>query len=114
MICSNDFREGEIAFYGFDSKEPFWYKRQSFAHEREVRAIIDTSFSLVDEKGIFEPVNLEVLIEKIIVGPKTPDWFYNSRYFGRLATASSSASMRSSIRKWHFRIVVASWSIPLT
>ena len=55
--------------------EPFWYKRQSFAHEREVRAIIDTLFKPVEARGILEPVNLEVLIEKIIIGPKSPDWF---------------------------------------
>jgi hypothetical protein len=54
---------------------PFWYKRQSFEHEHEVRAVIDTLHITVDAKGIFEPVNLEVLIEKIVIAPKSPDWF---------------------------------------
>jgi hypothetical protein len=34
-------------------------------------------FTPIEAKGIFEPVDLEVLIEKIIVAPGSLDWFYD-------------------------------------
>jgi hypothetical protein len=52
----------------------FWYKRHSFAHEREVRVIIKL-WDEIDAPGFFEPVKLDILVEQIILGPDTPDWF---------------------------------------
>jgi hypothetical protein len=52
----------------------FWFKRHSFAHEREVRAIIKT-WNAIDAEGFFEPIQLDVLIEEIVLGPESPGWF---------------------------------------
>ena len=62
---------------------PFLYKRKSFEHEREVRAIIpleDLKQILrgkVAEKssGVWCKVDLNRLIEHVHVAPDAPDWF---------------------------------------
>ena len=51
----------------------FWYKRKSFEHEREVRALIRNHKN--DGKGVSVPVNLDILIDKIYVSPYAPEWF---------------------------------------
>lgn len=51
----------------------FWYKRKSFAYEKEVRAIIRRHD--IKEKGIYVPVNIDKLIDKIYVSPYAPEWF---------------------------------------
>ena len=51
----------------------YWYKRKSFAHEREVRAVLrnhDTQAS-----GVSVPVNIHTLIDKIYISPYAPKWF---------------------------------------
>lgn len=63
---------------------PFLYKRKSFEHEQELRALIqkypiknkklDYSFDLFD-RGEYIPVDLGNLIEKIYVSPTSPTWF---------------------------------------
>jgi hypothetical protein len=39
-----------------------------------VRAIISL-WEEFDSEGILEPVKLDILVEKFILGPDTPDWF---------------------------------------
>lgn len=51
----------------------FWYKRKSFEHEREVRALIRNHKN--DGKGVSHPINLHTLIENIYVSPYAPEWF---------------------------------------
>ena len=51
----------------------FWYKRKSFEHEREVRALIRNHENT--GKGISQPVDLDVLIKKVYVSPYAPEWF---------------------------------------
>lgn len=51
----------------------FWYKRKSFEHEREVRALIRNHEN--NGKGISHPVDLDILIENIYVSPYAPEWF---------------------------------------
>ena len=51
----------------------FWYKRKSFEHEREVRALIRNHENT--GKGVSHPVNLDVLIKNIYVSPYAPEWF---------------------------------------
>jgi len=65
---------------------PFMYKRKSFEHEDELRALIWTpqhgkndsanrsSNRYADVRGICVPVNLEVLIHKVFVAPNAPQW----------------------------------------
>lgn len=62
---------------------PFRYKRKSFEHERELRAVyyaeaIDKSGKKQDplgEAGIYVPTNVTTLIERIYVSPLSPRWF---------------------------------------
>jgi hypothetical protein len=67
---------------------PFIYKRVSFAHENELRAMIHRSaptrpnhtvqFSVdVISDGIRVPVDLEKLISRIFVAPGSPGWLVN-------------------------------------
>lgn len=61
---------------------PFLFKRQSFQHEREIRAIIYSkdpcvpSDLLVDKNGLPIQLDINYLIDKIYVSPEAPDWFY--------------------------------------
>jgi hypothetical protein len=61
---------------------PFLFKRQSFQHEREIRAIIyskDTRISCdikKDNNGLSIGLDLNGLIDKVYVSPDSPDWFY--------------------------------------
>lgn len=65
---------------------PFIYKRLSFAHEREYRAIIsqwkytgphavDPTKAGIPPEGILVPVDLKTLIQKVHVAPNSPAWF---------------------------------------
>ena len=50
-----------------------WYKRKSFEHEQEVRAIvIDYETSL---KGVLIPVDVNTLLDFIYISPYAPKWF---------------------------------------
>jgi hypothetical protein len=61
---------------------PFLFKRQSFQHEHEIRAIIYTKDSRIscdlhkDSNGLSISVDLNNLIDRIYVSPDSPDWFY--------------------------------------
>jgi len=70
---------------------PYIFKRKSFEHEHELRAVITKNISAKDypnqiviggknllflpKKGVEIPVNLDVLIEKIYVSPTCEKWF---------------------------------------
>lgn len=65
---------------------PFMYKRKSFEHEKELRALIWTPQDgknfignpainkFRDHVGLYVPVNLEVLISRVFVSPTAPQW----------------------------------------
>jgi hypothetical protein len=69
---------------------PFLYKRMSFEHEHEVRAIYWNITELQPQlqaefegrwveparKGVDIPANLDTLIESVYVSPTKEDWFY--------------------------------------
>lgn len=68
---------------------PFMHKRESFSHERELRALTmdkwpQRSVSFFDYKakakneGQLVKVNLAALIEKILISPLAPDWYLNA------------------------------------
>lgn len=61
-------------FAGLD--DVFWYKRCSFEHEKEVRAMF-SDHTQNDTLGILIPVDLNTLIDKIYVSPTAPSWFYS-------------------------------------
>jgi hypothetical protein len=63
---------------------PFFVKRLSFAHEREVRAVISSIFHTPPQttklppdpvpSGISLDVDIDLLIEDVFVAPRTEDW----------------------------------------
>lgn len=69
------------------SLAPFVHKRKSFEHEHELRVIIqhfyrdkngDQNYSKSPFKnGVYVPVNLDALIEKIYLAPTCQDWQVN-------------------------------------
>lgn len=85
--------ETDISYSGYDMTKikypsnndflPLVHKRNNYEHEKEYRAII--SFPLENNKeptetekqqgGIFVPVDLKLLIKKIILAPGSPEWF---------------------------------------
>lgn len=63
---------------------PFIYKRKSFEHEREVRALIarlpshNGDAAVIPDNpavGVYEPTDLSILIKEIVVAPYAEDWF---------------------------------------
>ncbi len=81
LSLGNDtFKIGEVEYITFDkpledNQIPVWYKRDSFAHEHEVRVVIKD----VDcrDKGKLVPVDLETLIENVYVSPTAAPWLAN-------------------------------------
>jgi len=53
----------------------YWFKRKSFEHEKEVRAII-YDYNTNNEVGKLIPVNLNLLIDRIYLSPVSQTWFY--------------------------------------
>jgi hypothetical protein len=56
---------------------PFFHKRKSFEHEREVRAVYHEpeAASSGSYGGVYVPLDLNNLIEKIYICPTAPVWF---------------------------------------
>jgi len=55
----------------------YLYKRKSFAHELEIRAIINLkNKNKPQAMGIFIPINSNLLIEKIYVAPTAEKWIF--------------------------------------
>ena len=61
-------------FHMFDAP---WYKRLSFAHEKEFRVISESDdlSMLTDAHDLLMPVDLNLLIEKIYFSPNAKKWF---------------------------------------
>jgi hypothetical protein len=53
------------------------YKRSSFAHERELRAVIPTASAAEPpyETGLLVKISIQDLIEKVVVAPQAEVWF---------------------------------------
>jgi hypothetical protein len=70
----------EVSYVDFDSfpvpdrnsMAPFTYKRTSFSHERELRALLIRRPPAPPVVQV--PVNLSALIESVYVAPQTADW----------------------------------------
>lgn len=63
---------------------PFLHKRRSFEYEQELRAVIQeipTTGETIDltkelfDFGIYVPVDLDVLVERVFISPTAPNWF---------------------------------------
>jgi len=85
---------GKVKYVDYNNEEipegylinPFFYKRKSFEHEKELRAIImryptkrrGVNFIKspdVFTRGEYLDIDLETLVEKVYVSPMSPDWF---------------------------------------
>lgn len=57
---------------------PFLFKRKSFQYEREVRIISDlTKHNLTINEGVKINLDIDKLIEKIYIHPKSENWYKN-------------------------------------
>jgi hypothetical protein len=83
---------GKIKYINYDTEwlpegntfYPFLYKRESFKHECELRAVIQT-LPIVDGAidyrqpspalGAYVPVDVNLLVERVYVSPTAPAWF---------------------------------------
>ncbi|WP_452218923.1 hypothetical protein [Lacinutrix undariae] len=70
---------GRVNYIDFNTSfaginDSFWYKRKSFEHEKEIRAIY---FDFKEEYDFGKPVkvNINTLIQKIYVSPTAENWF---------------------------------------
>lgn len=71
-----DYKKEYIPFD--DTFFPFLFKRKSFQYEREVRIISDTSGNRVSiNDGLKVDVDIDQLIEKIYIHPKSENWYKN-------------------------------------
>lgn len=52
----------------------WWFKRKSFEHEREVRAVIKVH-SQNPVQSIMRPIDMDLLIENIYISPTAPNWY---------------------------------------
>lgn len=69
-----DYKTEHIPFD--DTFFPFLYKRKSFQYEREIRIITDTSkYDLAINDGLKINVDVQQLIEKIYIHPKSENWY---------------------------------------
>ena len=69
-----DYKKEYIPFD--DTFFPFLFKRKSFQYEREVRIISDVSLQNIPvNDGLKINVNLNQLIEKIYIHPKSENWY---------------------------------------
>lgn len=106
-VCKRSVFIGLVEYIDYDTSkipentqfQPYMYKRKSFEHEQELRAIVskeveEIEFDLFDfddggdriykgpkyesfdDNGIYIPVNLDILIDKIVISPTAPKWFY--------------------------------------
>lgn len=84
-ICKVHYIDYEKDTMSTNLLAPYLYKRKSFEHEAELRAIIQplprprfiVRSKRPFDRGIRIKVNLDVLIDKIYVAPQTPDWQFN-------------------------------------
>lgn len=72
-----DVRIGKVKYVDYNNRftsenGAYWYKRKSFEHEREVRAI---AIDYKSENGITIPIDINTLIDCIYISPYAPKWF---------------------------------------
>lgn len=71
-----DYKKEHIPFE--DTFFPFLFKRKSFQYEREVRIISDvTENEIIVNDGLKINVDINNLIEKIYIHPKSENWYKN-------------------------------------
>lgn len=76
--CNPSIDIGRVNYINFQKRyasadHAFWYKRMSFEHEKEVRALFINRDC--PDKGKIVPCDLSILIEEVFVSPSAPLWF---------------------------------------
>jgi len=71
---------GRVKYIDYDEtftgvNDAFWFKRKSFEHEKEIRALYK-DYNEKLELGKAIEVDVNVLIQKIYVSPTSQDWFF--------------------------------------
>lgn len=77
---------GEVDYINYETAEipkgaieRFYYKRKSFEHENEFRIAtwLEPDEELDTSTGIYIPVDVENLINRVRISPAAPEWFKN-------------------------------------
>ena len=76
-LGNDSFKIGKVKYVSFDKplndkQVPVWYKRDGFAHEREVRVVIKDA--IITDKGLPVAVDLDTLVEAIYISPTAKPW----------------------------------------
>ncbi|MBT2196651.1 hypothetical protein KLI54_00095 [Bacillus thuringiensis] len=94
-LCPKEIHFGKVKYADFNKKvidmdhpmDLFVYKRKSFEHEREIRAIHKLPFIKAEEgwiddeaeplvkHGLGLPCDISVLIDRVYISPTAPSWF---------------------------------------
>lgn len=76
-IGAVDYIDYKKEYIPFDNSFfPFLFKRKSFQYEREVRIVADlTEHNLSINEGVKTDVDINLLIEKIYIHPKSENWY---------------------------------------
>lgn len=74
---------GKVKYVDFNKRfasinGAYWYKRNSFEHEREVRAIIEDHST--STRGLSITININSLMDCLFISPYTPKWFEDVIY----------------------------------
>lgn len=69
---------GKVNYIDFSKQftsvnDAFWFKRKSFEHEHEVRAVVKRRSENIT--GISFPISVDKLIDNIYISPYAPAWF---------------------------------------
>ena len=92
LLCEETIYVGSVSYVDYESTFipenpvflPYFYKRQEFRHEQEVRAICHKLFNADGGVGLgarprsvgeYYEVDLSALVQEIVVAPLAPDWF---------------------------------------
>ncbi|HTD66746.1 MAG TPA: hypothetical protein VK846_09495 [Candidatus Limnocylindria bacterium] len=114
---SKDVRVGTVRYVDYETEwipesnplVPFLYKRKSFEHEREVRAVIPLNDltevlrgkSVEKNSGVWRKADLNLLVERVYIAPDAPDWFASlvenvTKQYGYLQTTVVKSSLANS------------------
>ena len=73
-----DYKDAKID-NSHDLRSQFFLKRNHFEHEREIRVLYSAKNRDPKKEGHYiENIDLDVMIDKIVLAPKTADWFEES------------------------------------
>jgi hypothetical protein len=62
--------------HSHDLRSQFFLKRNHFEHEKEIRVLYSSKERDPKKEGHYiENINLDVMIDQIVLAPKTADWF---------------------------------------